>query len=78
MNPQINEISIVKTSGKVVKFSLKKLKRSLKRTGADAVLIAQILQTVQNELYEGISTKEIYNRAFALIKKGEKCICIKI
>lgn len=69
MIPSINEISIVKASGEVVQFSLKKLKKSLKRTEANDVLIEQILQTVQNELYDGISTKEIYNRAFAILKK---------
>lgn len=69
MIPSINEIAIVKASGEVVQFSLKKLKKSLKRTGANDVLIEQILQTVQNELYDGISTREIYNRAFALLKK---------
>lgn len=69
MIPLINEIAIVKASGEVVQFSLKKLKKSLKRTGANDVLIEQILQTVQNELYDGISTREIYNRAFALLKK---------
>ncbi|WP_299011292.1 restriction endonuclease [uncultured Tenacibaculum sp.] len=64
-----DKISIVKSSGEVVQFALTKLKKSLKRTGADDEVVASILETVHDELYEGITTKEIYNRAFALLKK---------
>ena len=64
-----NDIHIIKSSGKKVKFSLNKLRQSLKRTGADNILINQILDKVRDELYNGISTKEIYNRAFAILKK---------
>jgi hypothetical protein len=62
-------IIITKSSGDRVKFSLNKLRSSLKRTGADKETIDQIIDTVRDELYQGISTKEIYNRAFALLKK---------
>jgi hypothetical protein len=63
------DIEIVKYSGKKVKFSLHKLRKSLKRTGAVEETINKILDKVRDELYQGISTKEIYNRAFALLKK---------
>lgn len=62
-------IIITKSSGDRVKFSLNKLRSSLKRTGADKETIDQIIDKVRDELYQGISTKEIYNRAFALLKK---------
>lgn len=62
-------IIITKSSGDKVKFSLNKLRSSLKRTGADKETIDQIIDKVRDELYQGISTKEIYNRAFALLKK---------
>ena len=62
-------INIVKSSGEKVKFSLKKLHTSLERSGADKQTIDQIITKVSDELYNGISTKEIYNRAFALLKK---------
>ncbi len=65
-------IEIIKASGKKVKFSLPKLRKSLKRTGADDVIINQILNKVRDELYQGISTKEIYNRAFILLKKKQR------
>jgi len=62
-------LDIIKSSGEKVKFSLDKLRASLKKTGADKETIDQIIDKVRDELYQGISTKEIYNRAFALLKK---------
>lgn len=66
------QISIIKSSGEKVRFSLSKLRASLKRTGADDKTISQILDKVRDELYQGISTKEIYNRAFGLLKKNKR------
>lgn len=66
---QNDGIIITKSSGDKVKFSLNKLRSSLKRTGADRETIDQIIDKVRDELYQGISTKEIYNRAFVLLKK---------
>ncbi len=68
---------IIKSSGQRVKFSLHKLRNSLKRSGADDRAIEQILDTVRDELYQGISTKEIYNRAFALLKKTKPVFASK-
>ena len=72
-----SDINIIKSSGEKVRFSLQKLRNSLKRTGADKKTIDQIIDKVRDELYQGISTKEIYNRAFALLKK-RIVICLKI
>ncbi|WP_028892226.1 restriction endonuclease [Tenacibaculum sp. 47A_GOM-205m] len=77
MRTSPDKISIVKSSGEVVQFSVTKLKKSLKRTGADDEVVAYILETVQDELYEGITTKEIYNRAFALLKKKKNVFASK-
>lgn len=77
MSTSPDKISIVKSSGEVVQFSLTKLKKSLKRTGADDEVVASILETVQDELYQGITTKEIYNRAFALLKKKKNVFASK-
>lgn len=77
MQPMNPNIEIAKSSGEKVKFSLEKLRASLKRSGADADLINQILDKVRDELYQGISTKEIYNRAFALLKKKKSYFASK-
>lgn len=73
----ISDIDIIKSSGEKVKFSLEKLRTSLKRSGADEQVVNQILDTVRDELYQGISTKEIYNRAFALLKKNKSYFASK-
>jgi hypothetical protein len=70
-------IEIIKSSGDKVKFSLDKLRASLNRTGADTSVVNQILNKVRDELYQGISTKEIYNRAFALLKKNKSYLASK-
>ncbi len=64
------DIEVIKSSGKKARFSLDKLRNSLKHSGADHNLVEQILEKVKEELYEGISTHEIYNRAYALLKKN--------
>lgn len=74
---ETSTIKIIKSSGDKVKFSLEKLKTSLKRTGADQITVNQIIDKVRDELYQGISTKEIYNRAFALLKKKESYLASK-
>ena len=68
---------IIKASGEHVKFSLDKLRGSLNHTGADKKTVDQILDKVRDELYQGISTKEIYNRAFALLKKKKSYLASK-
>jgi len=68
---------IIKSSGQKVKFSIEKLRNSLKRTGANKKTIDQIIDKVRDELYQGISTKEIYNRAFSLLKKEKSFLASK-
>lgn len=70
MNEQSFEI--LKQSGKKVRFSIDKLRASLARTGADEKTIKHIINVVRDELYQGISSKEIYNRAFALLQKENR------
>ncbi|NHF59722.1 ATPase [Flavobacteriaceae bacterium TP-CH-4] len=75
--PKEHNIEIIKSSGERVKFSIDKLRNSLKHSGADRDLITHILEKVQEELYEGISTTEIYNRAFALLKRKKSVFASK-
>jgi len=58
-------------------FSIDKLRASLKHTGADKVTVNKIIDKVRDELYQGISTKEIYNRAFSLLKKKKSYLASK-
>lgn len=76
MDPELN-IEIIKSSGRKARFSLDKLSNSLSRSGADHNLVEQIVNQVKDELYDGISTKEIYNRAYALLKKNKSIFASK-
>jgi hypothetical protein len=76
-NSKKNDFEIIKSTGEKSHFSIEKLRRSLKHSGADDILIGQIVDKVRDELYQGISTKEIYNRAFALLKKSKSVFASK-
>jgi hypothetical protein len=71
------DIYIVKASGDKVLFSEDKLRSSLKRSGADSDLITQILTLVKQELYDGITTKEVYNRAFSFLRRNKPVFASK-
>jgi len=63
-------MKIVKHSGNIVDYNPAKLKQSLLKSGASKLLVSTILQAIEREIYEGISTKEIYKMAFGLLKKA--------
>ncbi|MFQ3174865.1 MAG: hypothetical protein ACI8W0_001991 [Flavobacterium sp.] len=64
------KIKIVKHSGDIVDFDSKKLKKSLVKSGASETVVEDILNIIGKEIFEGISTKQIYKRAFSLLKKA--------
>ena len=62
-------MKIIKHSGDIVEFNSDKLKKSLLKSGASTVVVDNILNDIKKQMYEGISTKEIYKMAFSLLKK---------
>lgn len=62
-------MKIVKHSGNIVEYNPEKLKKSLLKSGASKEVVDGILHSIGNEIYEGISTKEIYKMAFSSLKK---------
>ncbi len=70
-------IQIIKSSGEKADFSIAKLRGSLFKSGADELTVDSIINVVRDELYQGISTKEIYNRAFALLKNSKSIYASK-
>ncbi len=63
---------IVKSSGESVRFAPGKLRKSLLHSGAPPAVVDTIVEKVTAEVYDGMSTREIYNRAFALLKSYKK------
>lgn len=61
------EALIVKADGSREAFSPRKLLQSLSRAGADSDVQNRILEHVQAELKNGMSTEEIYRNAFKLL-----------
>ena len=70
-------IEIIKASGEKELFSPSKLRASLSKSGADKTVIESILNTVQRELYPGITTREIYNRAYTLLRRDQSVYASK-
>lgn len=68
----MNNIKIIKASGEKQTFSEAKLRRSLKRSGAGDETISNVAQEITSQLKEGITTKEIYQQAFELLKQYSK------
>jgi Holliday junction resolvase-like predicted endonuclease len=67
-----DNLNIIKASGEIVRFEVDKLKRSLHNSGANEQLIIQIIYDIKEMLYNGITTKEIYKKAFQLLKEKSK------
>ena len=70
-------IDIIKSSGQKMKFSLDKLRNSLKHSGANHELVEEIVSKVYDELFEGITSNEIYNRAYSLLKQNKSVFASK-
>jgi len=69
--PTAKVCNIVKASGAKQQFSERKLRDSLKRSGASKDVIDKVVYRIRGELKEGMTTKQIYKRAFSLIKKDK-------
>lgn len=64
-----NQILILKSDGSRVPFSRGKLINALQNSGADHNQANQIVNQVEQRIYDGISSKKIYQFAYSLLKK---------
>lgn len=62
---------VMKSSGDLVDFDLSKLRLSLEKSKASKEVIADILNVIIDEYYDGITTGEIYGKAFSMLRKKE-------
>jgi hypothetical protein len=65
----MNEITVIKASGEKVIFDQDKLIQSLERAGAGEEVIAEVLGSLDDHLYDGIPTKKIYRQAYKILNK---------
>lgn len=68
---------IRKASGEKEPFSQEKFKNSLKRSGADNELIERILDKILPWLREEMPTKEIYRKAFSLLRSEKRSLAAR-
>ncbi len=67
-----SEFSVIKASGEKSPFSEEKVRKSLRKSGADDEQINLILQEIRTQLYDGMPTRNIYKIAFSLLKSGSR------
>lgn len=65
-------IEIKKFNGDIERFDVEKLKTSLRRSKASEDEIDEIAKNVLPILYDGMPSKEIYKKAFAMLKKQNR------
>lgn len=61
---------ITKADGTTEFFKIEKLRRSLRRAGADPREVNDIIAAVKKHLYDGIQTQEIYRYAFSILRES--------
>ena len=64
----MDKLNIIKASGEKAPFEIEKVIRSLERAGADKLLVEEIVQDIEKIVYEGMTTKKIYQMAFKILK----------
>ncbi|MCK5095852.1 MAG: restriction endonuclease [Candidatus Pacebacteria bacterium] len=64
-------VEIIKGDGQREVFSKKKLLRSLRRSGASPAVAERVASEVESSLHDGMQTRDIYRRAFQLLRKKD-------
>ena len=72
-----NTINITKSNGAVEPFDVEKLINSLNKVNASAEAIDDITEQIQAEMHDGMTTTEIYRRAFELLHKHSMPVAVK-
>ncbi|HEY4474130.1 MAG TPA: ATPase, partial [Candidatus Paceibacterota bacterium] len=62
---------VIKGNGEREEFHIEKLALSMKNVGADPALAEHVARAIGAEVKEGMTTTEIYRRAYALLRKEE-------
>lgn len=68
LRKNLEQVTIKKASGDTEPFDVSKLKSSLKKAGAGDAVITEIVADIENWVYDGVSTRKIYSRAYKLFR----------
>jgi len=66
---EVKSIRVKKNQGEYVLFEIEKIKNALNRSGASFEESTAIVEQLLPKLYDGITTKKIYQIAYALLRK---------
>lgn len=69
MNIRHNNVEVQKASGETEPFSVSKLISSLESTGAGQDEIEQIVHNISKWIFNGVTTRQIYKRAYDLLQQ---------
>ncbi len=65
----MTDFYVIKQNGQRELFNYGKLENSLRKTGTDENIIAEIVAEIQSSVFDGITTDEIYRKAFGILHK---------
>ena len=68
----MNRVEIIKASGEKATFKIEKLIASLRKAGASKELATNIAANIEAALFKGMTTKEIYKKAFSQLRKHSR------
>ncbi len=68
----VKQVYVKKSNDEIELFSFEKLSQSLQSTGASKDIVETIVAAIQLDVYDGISSNEIYKKAFSLLKKHNR------
>src|ERR1700752_1414470 len=72
-----HQVQVVKNNGEREPFDPEKLISSLRDARAEPALVDKVLKHVQGSLHEGMTTRAIYDHAFAYLKKLERPVAAR-
>lgn len=73
----MNQVEILKTDGQTEPFDRAKLRDSLLKASTSMIVTDEIVQKVENNLVDGMTSSEIYRIAFDLLNEKEKRHALK-
>ena len=71
------KITVTKYSGETAYFSRNSLKQSLLNSGADPKDAKQICDVIEDRIFDGITTRELYEIAFELLKNIKNSVAAR-
>jgi len=71
------EFYVIKENGEKEIFDYKKLENSLKKIGTSDELVEEVISEVSKSAHDGITTHEIYKKAYSILHKKHRPVAIR-